>query len=260
MKPTNTLTRMLGAFIMMFLLSQSVTAKELSTLELIDIAGKQRMLSQRIAKDYLYRGADIAINKANNQLNKTLKESLYAQEELKKSIKDDRIINLIKFVELNYQDIAGKTKEKFNLDNAQYVLDLSESMLEGNEYIMMSLQKSSGASASKLVNLAARQGMLSQRIAKYYIAYQLGIKDDNTVKQMKKAVKEFADAQKVLMENKTNTPKLNEKLKKIQRLWDVVYKFYVDIEMGGLPLIVFNTTDDIAENMAEITTLYVKLK
>ncbi len=255
------LARKLTAVAMMLLLfSQLVVAEELSTLELIGIAGKQRMLSQRIAKDYLYRGADIAVNKANSQLSKTLKESLYAQAKLKESIKDPRVVNLIDFVAMNYEDIAVKTKEKFNLDNAQYVLDLSESMLEGNEYIMTSLQKSSGAATSKLINLSARQAMLSQRIAKYYIAYQLGIKDDNTVKQMKRAVKEFADAQKTLLGNKTNTPELNKKLKKIDRLWGVVYKFYVDIEMGGLPLIVFNTTDEIANNMGEVATLYVKLK
>lgn len=234
--------------------------KELSTIELIDVAGKQRMLSQRIAKDYLYKGADIAVNKANKQLVKTLKESLYSQKRLKSSIKDPKIVNLIEFVEMNSKDIAGKTKEKFNLDNAQYVLDLSESMLEGNEYIVTSLQKSSGAAGSKLVDMAAKQAMLSQRIAKYYIAYQLGIKDDNTIKQMSKAVKHFSDSQKILLENKSNSAELNKKLKQVDRLWSVVYKFYLDIEMGGLPLIVFNTTDDITKNMEEITTLYVKLK
>jgi len=236
------------------------TVQQLSTVELIDVAGKQRVLSQQIAKDYLYKGADIAVNKSNKQLAKTLKESLYIQGKLKESITDPRIVNLISFVEMNFQDISTKTKEKFNTDNAQYVLDLSESMLEGNEYIMTSLQKSSGASTSKLIDLSTRQAMLSQRIAKYYIAYQLGIKDDNTVNQMNKAVKLFSESHKTLMSNKTNTPELNKKLKKIDRLWNVVYKFYLDIEMGGLPLIVFNTTDEITKNMNEITSLYVKLK
>lgn len=252
--------KMVTIAMVLLLFSQLIVAEESSTLQLIDMAGKQRMLSQRIAKDYLYKGADIAANKADEQLTKTLKESLYAQTKLKESIKDPRVVNLIDFVAMNYQDIAAKTKEKFSVDNAQYILDLSESMLEGNEYIMTSLQKSSGAAASNLVNISARQAMLSQRIAKYYVAYQLGIKDDNTVKQMNKAVQEFTDAQKILVENKTNTPELNEKLKKIERLWGVVYKFYVDIEMGGLPLIVFNTTDEIASIMGEIATLYVKLK
>jgi len=252
------------ATLTMFFCSQFVVAAtptpQISTVGLIDIAGKQRVLSQRIAKDYLYKGADIAVNKSNKQLAKTLKESLYIQQKLKESIKDPRIVNLISFVEMNFQDISTKTKEKFTIDNAQYVLDLSESMLEGNEYIMASLQKSSGADTSNLIDISARQAMLSQRIAKYYIAYQLGIKDDNTVNQMNKAVEKFSQSHKTLMANKTNTPEINTKLKKIDRLWSVVYKFYLDIEMGGLPLIVFNTTDEITKNMNEIASLYVKMK
>jgi len=237
----------------------SIAEAKLTTLELINTAGKQRMLSQRISKDYLYKGGEIAVNKANTQLTKTLKESIFAQNTLKESISDPKITNLIEFVEMNSQDIAMKTKEKFSLDNAQYVLDLSESMLEGNEYIMSSLKKSANVHASKLIDTSARQSMLSQRIAKYYIAYQLGIKDTNTINQMKKAVEEFSNNHKDLMANKTNTPEINAKLKKIDRLWKVVYKFYLDIEMGGLPLIVFNTTDDITNKMDEVASLYVKL-
>jgi len=237
----------------------AIAEAKLTTLELINTAGKQRMLSQRISKDYLYKGGEIAVNKASRQLTKTLKESIYAQNKLKESITDPKITNLIEFVEMNSQDIAMKTKEKFSLDNAQYVLDLSESMLEGNEYIMGSLKKAANVHASKLIDKSARQSMLSQRIAKYYIAYQLGIKDTNTINQMKKAVEEFSNNHKELMGNKTNTPEINGKLKKIDRLWKVVYKFYLDIEMGGLPLIVFNTTDDITNKMDEVASLYVKL-
>jgi hypothetical protein len=250
------------ALVIIFSLSQFLLAepKKLTTLELINIAGKQRMLSQRISKDYLYKGGNIVSSKADSQLLKTLKESLIAQKTLQSSIKDSKIINLIEFVAMNYEDIADKTKEKFNKDNAQYVLDLSESILEGNEYIMTSLNKSSNLHSSKLIDMSARQAMLSQRIAKYYIAYQLGIKDKNTVYQMNKAVKTFTENHKILMKNKTNSPEINVKFKKIDRLWKIVYKFYLDIETGGLPLIVFNTTDDISARMDEIASMYLKIK
>ncbi len=237
-----------------------IAQKQSNALELINLAGQQRMLSQRISKDYLYKGGEIAVSKADRQLTRTLKESLQAHSKLKESITDPKIINLLGFVEMNNQDIVLKTKESFNIDNAQYVLDLSESMLEGNEYVMSSLKKSSGLDASKLIDMSARQAMLSQRIAKYYIAYQLGIKDKNTINQMNKAVKLFDDSHKALLANQTNTAVITDKLKKIDRLWSVVYKFYLDIETGGLPLIVFNTTDDITKKMDEITTLYVKIK
>jgi len=247
--------------IAIFSFPQSIVAeKQSNALELINLAGEQRMLSQRISKDYLYKGGEIAVSKADRQLNKTLKESLQAHNKLKESITDPKILNLLGFVEMNNQDIVLKTKESFTIDNAQYVLDLSESMLEGNEFVMSSLKKSSGLDASKLIDMSARQAMLSQRIAKYYIAYQLGIKDKNTINQMNKAVKLFADSHKALLANQTNTPEINGKLKKIDRLWGVVYKFYLDIETGGLPLIVFNTTDDITKKMDEVTALYVKIK
>jgi hypothetical protein len=99
--------------------------------------------------------------------------------------------------------------------------------------------------------------MLAQRIAKYYIAYQAGIKDKNTVDQMKAAVAAFSDAHKALMANPSNTPEINRQLNRIDRLWKIVYKFYLNIEKGGLPLIVFNTTDDITAKMNKITAMYV---
>jgi hypothetical protein len=42
-------------------------------------------------------------------------------------------------------------------------------------------------------------------------------------------------------------------------LWKVVYKFYLNIGKGGLPFIVFTSTDDITKMMDDITNLYVEL-
>jgi len=229
------------------------------TVKLIDMAGKQRMLSQRIAKDYMYVGKSIATAKAERQLNRSLKELKEAHTILINSINNPEIKNLLSFVEMSSEDFEATAKEKFTTDNAQLILDLSESMLEGSEYVVTSLKELSNVKASKVVDMAGRQRMLSQRIAKYYIAYQSGIKDKNTVEQMRAAVKLFTETHELLMKNKTNTPEINRELNKIDRLWKIVYKFYLNIEKGGLPLIVFNTTDDISKNMNKITALYVEL-
>ncbi len=229
------------------------------TVKLIDMAGKQRMLSQRIAKDYMYAGKSIATAKAERQLNRSLKELKEAHTILINSINNPEIKNLLSFVEMSSEDFEATAKEKFTTDNAQLILDLSESMLEGSEYVVTSLKELSNVKASKVVDMAGRQRMLSQRIAKYYIAYQSGIKDKNTVEQMRAAVKLFTETHELLMKNKTNTPEINRELNKIDRLWKIVYKFYLNIEKGGLPLIVFNTTDDISKNMNKITALYVEL-
>ncbi|SFV56238.1 Nitric oxide-responding transcriptional regulator Dnr (Crp/Fnr family) [hydrothermal vent metagenome] len=263
MTKTNLIAKRISFIIIALLLTSDLSMakdKKLSTLELINIAGQQRMLSQRISKDYLYKGGNIAVSKATRQLAQTLKSSILSQQKLESSIKDEKILNLLEFVQMNNEDIIIKTKDKFTIDNAEYVLDLSESMLEGNEYVMKALKKSEKIGASStLVDISSRQSMLAQRISKYYIAYQLGIKDDNTINQMNKAVGEFTKNHKILLANSSNTEEINKKLQKVDRLWSVVYKFYLDIEAGGLPLIVFNTADDITKKMTQITNLFSKL-
>ncbi|SHO80293.1 Nitric oxide-responding transcriptional regulator Dnr (Crp/Fnr family) [hydrothermal vent metagenome] len=251
--------------LMMFLSSTFSIAKSSETLKLVEITGHQKMLSQRIAKDYIYIGANIAVNKARKELATTLTQTIKNQKNLQKSINDPKIINMMMFIGMNYDDIKEKSKEKFSKDNAQYIIDLSESLLEGNDYIMKSLkklskEKSSQVKVSKLIDMSEKQSMLSQRIAKYYIAYQIGIKDKNSIHQMKKTVEDFSKIHQFLMKNQTNTPKINVMLKKVDKLWNIVYKFYLDIETGGLPFIVFNTTDDISAKMDEIASLYLEIK
>ena len=229
------------------------------TVKLIDIAGKQRMLSQRIAKDYLYAGEKIAPAKANKQLKESLAELLSAHKILVMSINDPDINNLLAFVEMSTEDFETTAKEEFTIDNAQLVIDLSESMLEGSQYVVDSLKETVKIKESQIVGQAGKQRMLSQRIAKYYIAYQAGIKDKNTIDQMKAAVQAFTESHEALMANPANTPEINKKLNQIDRLWKIVYKFYLNIEKGGLPLIVFNTTDNITKKMNTVTGLYVEL-
>ena len=227
--------------------------------ELIDVAGKQRMLSQRIAKDYLYAGEKVAVSKAKKQMKASMEEMVKIHKRLVDSINDPEIQNLLAFVQLSIEDFKSTANEPYSLDNAQLIIDLSESMLEGSQYVVDSLKDKVKVKESALIGKAGKQRMLAQRIAKYYIAYQAGIKDKNTVDQMKAAVKAFSQAHKALMANPKNTPEINRKLHDIDRLWKIVYKFYLNIEKGGLPLIVFNTTDDITKKMNQITAMYVDL-
>ena len=257
----NLLTKVLLLLAFGLLVStSSLSAKEYTKLELLNLAGKQRMLSQRIAKDYFYIGKGINVSKATKQLKSSLQAFNKAQRALATSIKDDEIQNMIMFVDMSSDDFSSIVMEPYSLDNGALILDLSESMLEGSQYVVDALKKDYKQSGSSIIDIAGRQRMLSQRIAKYYISYQAGIKDKNSITQMKEAVKLFNDSHKELMANKTNSTQINKSLKKVDRLWKIVYKFYLNIEKGGLPIIVYNTTDDIMKKMNSITQMYVKLK
>jgi len=243
----------------------SAEGKKISSLEkrdaikLTNIAGRQRMLSQRIAKDYLYIGKDIVASKAKKELEKSIKEFENGQKQLEEMINDPEIKNLLNFVNLSFNELKDTIKKPFNLNNAQLVLDLTESMLEGTQYIVDNIKKKAKIKESVIIAKAGRQRMLSQRIAKYYIAYQAGIKDKNTVEQMNRAVKEFEKTQKELMKNPDNTASINKRLNEIEKLWKIVYKFYLNIEKGGLPFIVYKTTDDITDKMDSVLDMYTDI-
>ena len=229
------------------------------TIKLIDIAGKQRMLSQTIAKDYFYIGRKIGKSKAKKELEKSLKEFNDIAKILSKSINNPEITNLLEFIKMSSEDFQSTIKTKFNLDDGQLVLDFSESILEGTQYLIDSLKEKVKIKEINIIAQAGKQRVLAQRIAKYYISYQSGIKDKNTIEQMQQAVKDFASILKALMANKQNTPQINRKLNQVNRLWSIVYKFYLKIEKGRLPYIVFITTNNISKKMDEITKLYLEL-
>jgi len=244
------------------ILSSTLWAKEkitpqLEESELLNIAGKQRMLSQRIAKDYIYMGKNIAKSKASKELTVSMKEFLRTHKTLNQNISNAEIKNLLDFVALSSSEFKEISSEAFSLENAQLILDLSESMLEGSQYVFDSLKTELKIKEVEIIAIAAKERMLSQRIAKYYISYQSGIKDKNSVEMMRETVKQFGDNLSTLINNSSNTPQIDKKLAEINKLWKIVHKFYMNIEKGGLPLIVFNTTNNITKKMDEVTKFYL---
>ncbi len=248
------------AVVAVLLLSSSAFASSRYTnAELLNMAAKQRMLSQRLAKNYFYIGMGVNVNKAAKQLKESADKFNKTQRILAKSINNDDTQNMIIFVDMSNEEFAEISVESYSLDNGALILDLSETMLEGSQYVVDALKKATKKQTATIVDLAGNQRMLSQRIAKYYISYQAGIKDKNSIVQMKNAVREFTEANNQLIANKRNSAEINKELKKVQRLWKIVYKFYNNIEKGGLPIIVYKTTDDIMNRMDKVTKMYVEL-
>lgn len=253
----STLTLTIGSSLLMA--EQVPTTSQEVNINLLNVAGKQRMLSQRIVKNYFYVGKGIRTAKAKKQLKSSLLAFNNNLNTLKNSINDEEIQNMILFIEMGKEDFSAITSETYSTDNGALALDLSESMLEGSQFIVEAIKKLSKKQASSIIDISGKQRMLSQRIAKYYISYQAGIKDKNSIDQMNQAVEEFKNSHDKLMTNKTNNAQINAQLQKVDRLWKIVYKFYLKIEKGGLPVIVYNTTDEIMKRMNSITGLYSQM-
>jgi hypothetical protein len=225
--------------------------------ELIDTAGMQRMLSQKIAKAWFYLGNRVRLSESQRQLDAARKQFRTNLELLKKHVRDPETVEVLNFVDFAYHEYDDLVSRPWNRENGALVLDLSETLLETSHDIVKKLERGSGKKDNRIVELSGRQRMLAQRIAKYYIAYQAGFRDSNSVHQLEQAVEEFELALTLLQNEKSNTPQIKLLLTKIDQQWHIIRRFFLDIRKGGIPAMVMVTTDRITQLADQVTTLYV---
>ncbi len=227
--------------------------------DLINKAGMQRMLSQRIAKAYFYQGKDIQTQNARLQLESSRILFQKNHSALMANVQDSEIRTLLSFVDSTFSQFNALVAEPYNKGNAGQILDMSDALLETSHQVVMKLEGLSSSKTDSIINISGKQRMLAQRISKYYIAYQAGFHDDNTVRQLKNAVDEFDSALNTLVNEGRNTEQINKVLVKMQTKWKKIAPFFLEVEKGGLPIMVFTTTDEITTLANEVTGLYVKV-
>jgi hypothetical protein len=252
------ITMMFWGAVAMMMVTHAVSAgaTEAETLKLSKLAMSSRLDVQTVAKDYLYIGNGVAVTKARREMNAALKAFSAKQKKLHIALNDPKIKNLIAFVEMNIEELKDVLKKPYGLDNAELVIDLAEAISEGEKKISKTIHKKSKV---KPLKFAGQRYNIAQ-VAKYYMAYESGLKDNVLVHQMKQAVGDLEKGLKVMASNKENTPKMNKILNRIDKQWKIVHQFYLDIEEGGLPLIVFQTSNQLSKGFHSYIKEFIKVK
>ncbi len=225
----------------------------------IDKAGRQRMLTQRMIKSYALVGMNIRpgaageLEDAANLFEKQL-------DELRGFADNREERDQIAKITLLWHDLGTELRAPPRIEAAAELNDLAEVLLRESHALVLLLEKRSGTTAGRIVNLSGRQRMLSQRIAKIYLLETWGLGSDLLAKQYQGALTQFSDALDTLKRTNVNTSDTTAALRKVERDWRIfgISNFSKRYDTR-VPSLVVRSMDKILVKMNTITAMYAHI-
>ena len=228
----------------------------------INIAGKERGLSQRMAKAFLQIGMQVDTQRSTTVLNTTIGTFDRQLTALQAFAPTPTIKNTYQELAQNWK--AYKTAlntEKPKPENGKEVLALSKMMLRLTNQGVTQLEAHLGTASGRLVNLSGRQRMLSQYMAKLYQAQAWGIADSAASQEITAARQEFAQAHQALSAETTNTNAIRSALALVEPQWIFFEKALDKPALAGSKesLDIATTSERIYEQLDLIAGLYAQV-
>ncbi|PWK29469.1 PilJ/NarX-like methyl-accepting chemotaxis transducer [Arcicella aurantiaca] len=242
----------------------------------VNISGKQRMLTQRMAKAYMYIGMNINTEVANRERNNSI---ILFEENLKSLMTftpTDKINLLLLKEETLWKEYKKLITSEVTKDNAKQILETNTTILNACDDVVKayveyagSLKKEvegvSSAIIADNINTSGRQRMLSQRITFYYAAYVWGVAESATALRLKNLAEFLQQNFSQLITSEVNNTEIDDAIAGVVGDWreieekcvkDNCYTFEnKGVEVGKM----YAFSGTVLSKMDKITALYAKL-
>ncbi len=239
---------------------------EISMLEAINQAGRQRMLSQRMAKLYAQQLRGIREADARNLLADSMAlfdKQLLTLREFAASKADPSLNQTYDQLSARWVDYKRVVGAPASADGLKNVAALNEQVLALANQGTVQLEALHGGSLGKLVNVAGRQRMLSQRMSKFYFFTVNGVDTPEVRKGLEAARKEFVTAMQALKLAPENTRDTESWIKLAETQWmffdDALRGNAKQHEQAYLENNVAVSSENILQVMDKLTGLYATL-
>ena len=223
----------------------------------LGLAGEQRMLSQRIAKLYSQIGLNILPVPAMTQLklaSRQFEANLSALKPLvAPSVEASRAHERLG---AEWASLKKATSVAVSREAAQALSRQADVTLAAAETLTLVIEDESKSAASRVVSLAGRQRMLSQRIAANYLLLSWGVESSAVRANLESSVNDFSAGLSKLGSRNDNSVEISRELDEVGQQWEWL-KASLSVEgASAYPLIVAESADAILEATDRVTLLY----
>jgi nitrate/nitrite-specific signal transduction histidine kinase len=240
------------------LLSVSATAIEIkSTGDIINMAGKQRMYTQRMLKDYAMVGMGNTFGDPGKDLKDTMDAFSQHLASLKSYAKNSDIKKSLDEVEALWLPIQKELQDTPKVEKAPMLQESLEKLLKAADSTTKLFAKASGKASGEIVNIAGRQRMLSQRMAGLYMLKVWGVEDPKFKTKLDDTLKLFKTSLEKLEASSLNNDEINALLAKVKRSF-IFFEMMNRSKSKFVPSLIYKKSNDILKQMNQVTQLYVK--
>lgn len=225
----------------------------------IDKAGRQRMLSQRMMKDYSMQGIKINFGNPKEELAKSSKLFSETLEDLivfTKDIKDAN--NALLDVKKKWKTLKPALLATPDKEKALELFKKVDQLLASAHKATNLISATSKESVGEIINISGRQRMLSQRLGSLYMLKVWDIGMDNI--ELQKAMEQFSSAQKKLQAYPKNSEDVKKGLEAVKKDFMFFEVLGASKSKKYIPSLIARSSNKITGKMNEVTKLYADMK
>jgi quinol monooxygenase YgiN len=200
--------------------TSTASATPLDVAAAVDMAGRQRMLAQRMVKAYLMLGQNIAADDARGVLQGSIERFESQLAALKAFQPTPAVRNALVQLDAMWTQCKVPLTSAPGKAGAVELYDAGELLQKAAHLVTLAYQGDTGSSLVQLVNLAGRQRMLSQRMAKFYFYRTWELNNDAADMELHLSQAHFTAVLKQIETSQFATEQIQASTARLRRAWE----------------------------------------